>query len=204
MAEGGSSGGERSFLAEVELRPFRVDSGRGLQPVALALGQGGGALEVAVTQAARKPAQASMRAVWKARHGGRAVPLLLVALYDDKAALCGPSGDEPPVYLDRDRDQVERLCLAALAEPDRHAAARFLKSVVPEFESAPPGNEGRVSFPGRQTRRQCRHLPWSGSRRTLRAISGKSCRQRVMSGNPSERVPGGQGRDRGVEKSVNP
>jgi len=144
MAEGGSSREERSFLAEVELRPFRLDSGRGLQPVGLALGQGGGALEVAVTQAARKPAQATMRAVWKARHGGRAVPLLLVALYDDKAALCGPSGDEPPVYLDHDVDQVERLCLAALAEPDRHAAARFLKSVVPEIESPLPGlrNEG--------------------------------------------------------------
>jgi len=112
--------------------------------VGLALGQGGGALEVAVMQAARKPAQATMRAVWKARHGGRAVPLLLVALYDDKAALCGPSGEEPPVYLDRDRGQVERLCLAALAEPDRHAAARFLKSVVPEIESPLPGlrNEG--------------------------------------------------------------
>ena len=138
------TGGATSFLADTELRPLAIEDLRGLEPVGLALGQGGGALEVAVTRASHRPAQASMRAVWNARHGGRAVPLLLVALYGDRAALCGPSGEEPPVYLDLDPGQVERLCLTALAEPDRHAAARFLKSVVPGIESPLPGlrNEG--------------------------------------------------------------
>ena len=48
------------------------------------------------------------------------------------------------MYLDLDPGQVQRLCLTALAEPDRHAAARFPKTVVPEVESPLPGlrNEG--------------------------------------------------------------
>ena len=135
---------EHGFLADLELRPFSVEDSRGLETVGLALGQGSGALEVAVTRASRRPAQATMRAVLKARHGGRAVPLLLVTLYGEHAALCGPGGDEPPVYIDLDPGQVERLCLTALEEPDRHAAARFLRSVVPEVESPLPGvrNEG--------------------------------------------------------------
>ena len=145
MGEGRTTGGGgRPFLGDIELRPLTLADSRGLEPVGLALGQGGGALEVAVTRAAHRPAQATMRGVWSARHGGRAVPLLLVTLYADRAALCGPGGDEPPVYLDLDPGQVERLCLTALAEPDRHAAGRFLKSVVPEVESPLPGlrNEG--------------------------------------------------------------
>ena len=132
------------FLTDVEMRPLSVGDARGLEPIGLALGRGNGGLEVAVTRSSGRPAQATMRTTWKSRHGGRAIPLLLVTLYGDKAGLCGPGGDEPPVYLDLDPSQVERLCLAALAEPDRHAAARFLRSVVPEIESPLPGlrNEG--------------------------------------------------------------
>lgn len=144
MANRATTNGQRSFLADVELRPLRIEDNRGLEPAGLALGEGRGALEVALTQSSRRPAQATMRAVWKARHGGRAVPLLLVNLYGDRAALCGPSGEEPPVYVDLDPGQVDRLCRTALEEPDRHAAARFLRSVVPEVESPLPGlrNEG--------------------------------------------------------------
>lgn len=144
MAKRGNIGSARDFLSDVELRPLILSDSQGLEPVGLALGQGGGALEVAITCATHRPAQVTMRSIWNARHGGRAVPLLLVALYCDKAAICGPGGDEPPVYLDLDVGQVERLCQTALTEPDRHAAARFLKSVVPEIESPLPGlrNEG--------------------------------------------------------------
>lgn len=144
MAKRATTNDQRSFLADVELRPLRIEDNRGLEPAGLALGEGRGALEVAIMRSSRQPAQATMRGVWKARHGGRAVPLLLVTLYADRVALCGPGGEEPPVYIDLDPSQVERLCLTALQEPDRHAAARFLRSVVPEVESPFPGlrNEG--------------------------------------------------------------
>ena len=144
MAARQASGQAGPFLSEVELRPLQLPDGRGLEPVGLALGQGQAALEVAVTRSSRRPTQAAMRDVWRARRGGRAAPLLLVVLYGERAALCGPSGDEPPVYPDLDPGQVGRLCLTALAEPDRHAAGRFLRAVVPEVESPLPGlrNEG--------------------------------------------------------------
>ena len=144
MATSPASGDPGAFLADIELRPFRLADEPGLVPVGLAIGQGRGGLEVAVTRADHRPTQQVMRAVWNARLGGRAVPLLLVALHGDRAALCGEHGDDPPVYLDLDRGMVERLCRTALAEPDRHAASRFLRAAIPELESPLPGlrNEG--------------------------------------------------------------
>ena len=71
--------------------------------------------------------------------------MLLAVLYGDRAALCGPAGDAPPVFLDLDIGQVERICRTALAEPNRHAASRFLWSILPEVkESLIPGlrNQG--------------------------------------------------------------
>jgi len=128
-----------AFLEQVELRPLTLEDNRGLEAIGLALGQGSGAFEVVVVQGSQRPAQATMRSIWKVRHGGRVASVLLVALYGDRAAICGPAGDEPPVYVDLDPGQVERLCLTALTEPDRHAAARFLHSVLPQVESPLPG-----------------------------------------------------------------
>lgn len=70
--------------------------------------------------------------------------MLLVVLYDGKAALCGPAGDHPPAFAGLDPGKVERICAAALSEPDRHAALRFLHSAVPEVETPLSGvrNEG--------------------------------------------------------------
>jgi hypothetical protein len=133
------------FLSDVDLRPLNLDDPDPFEPVGLAIGPGSGGLEVAVARAGRKPGQETMRAVWKARHRGRAVPVLLVALYGDRAALCGPGGELPQVFTDLDVGQVERICRAALAEPNRHAALRFLWSVLPEVKEARiPGlrNEG--------------------------------------------------------------
>lgn len=192
MAARFTTGGERRFLADIDLRPLILADNRGLEPVGLALGQGGGALEIVVTRATHRPAQATMRGVWNARHGGRAVPLLLVTLYGDYAALCGPSGDEPPVYLNRDPGQIERLCLTALAEPDRHAAGRFLKAVVPEVESPLPGlrNEGLFAthelshgVPGRHD--------WQTAQQRAQALLGLRGRQLLEGlGYQIEEVPG--------------
>lgn len=136
-----------SFLSDFELRQLSLPQGSEFSPVGLALGQGPHALEVMLVQAEQRPTAASMRRVWNTRLSGRAVPLLLVALYDDKAALCGPAGPAPQVYADLDPTQAERLCRAALSEPDRHAALRFLSAMLPEVEGPLPGvrNEGLIA-----------------------------------------------------------
>jgi len=135
------------FLAQFELRPVALEKAQGLRPVGLALGQGARRLEVVVTEVAAKPAATTLRSVWKQRQANRAVPMLLVALYADRAALCGPAGEQPQTYLDLGRGLVECLCAAALREPDRHAALRFLNSALPEIESPLPGlrNQGLLA-----------------------------------------------------------
>lgn len=110
----------------------------------LALGKGSNALEVAIAESAGAPTVGTLRGVWKARHGGRASPVVLVVLYDGKAALCGPAGENPPAFLNLDQGKVERICRTALKEPDRHTALRFLHSAIPEVEARLSGlrNEG--------------------------------------------------------------
>ncbi len=137
----------KSFLSDLEnLRPLPAFADVvGLEPLGLAIGPDGGGLEVAIACASRKPTQDALRTAWKSRQGGRAAPVLLTVLYGDHAALCGPAGDAPPVFLDLDIGQVERICRTALAEPNRHAASRFLWSILPEVkESLIPGlrNQG--------------------------------------------------------------
>jgi hypothetical protein len=107
------------------------------------LGKGASALEVAVAHATKRPGRGDVRQIWNARHGGAASPLLLVVLWEDlgdtRAWLCGPVGDEPPVFENLDASQAERIAQTALAEPDRHSAIRLLKSALPETESELPG-----------------------------------------------------------------
>lgn len=136
------------FLPDLTPRPLVLTQAAGLQGTALYLGIGTLGLEVCVaTSASRSPATA-IQAAWRARLAGRAVPLLLVVLVADKAHVCGPSGDEPPVYTDLDLGQVERLCREALAQPDRNAALRFLAGALPSLETALPGvrNEGLLAL----------------------------------------------------------
>jgi hypothetical protein len=128
------------FLSNREHRPLTLAEGRGLKPLGLVLGKGSSGLEVAIARSDSAPNLTALRAVWKARLAGRVSPLLFVALYDKKAALCGPTGEQPPAFTGLDRDAVERICSTALDEPDRHAAVRFLRSVLPQLEP-----EARVS-----------------------------------------------------------
>lgn len=140
MTGGKASAEEKTFLSDIELRPFKLEGVADLDPIGLAIGPGSGGLEVIITQAGRKPTQDILRKAWKARQGRRAVPVLLVALYKDRAAVCGPSGDQPPVYYDLEPAQAEAICRAALQEPNRHAALRLLHAVLPEIrETAIPG-----------------------------------------------------------------
>src|ERR1035441_5316346 len=133
-----------TFLADRELRSVAVADADGLHADGLILGKGPSALEILLTSTVLKPSVHTLRDAWKARVGGRATPVLLVTLYDGKAAVVGPSGDHPPAYTDLEPSKLERVCAAALDEPDRHAALRFLTSVLDELESATAGlhNEG--------------------------------------------------------------
>jgi hypothetical protein len=133
-----------TFLSDHDLRPLELGDARSFRPVGLALGKGAQAVEVAVVAADRRPSLSDLRTLWKARLKGRATPLLMVALYDTHAAICGPGGDQPPAFSDLDPERIERICRTALEEPDRHAALRFLHSVIPEVEARLAGvrNEG--------------------------------------------------------------
>jgi hypothetical protein len=108
-----------------------------------------------------------LHAAWKARRGGRASPVLLVALYGDQAALCGPAGADPPVRTGVDRGQAERLCRAALDRPDRHAALAFIAQALPSLDTPVPGlrNEGLFALHALTVDAQ-RRPEWS-------AVSGK-------------------------------
>ena len=133
-----------SFFSERTPRPLVLSRQAGLDPKALYIGRGQNAFEVVVVNAMGQPSGGALQAAWKARRGGRASPVLLVALYGDETALCGPAGSSPPVRLDVGRGQAERLCRAALDQPDRHAALAFLAQALPSLDTPVPGlrNEG--------------------------------------------------------------
>lgn len=132
------------FLSEFERRPIQFRESYGFQVDGLVLGQGPQPLEVIVSTSPFRPSVTDLRSAWKARIGGRATPLLFTVLYGDKAAICGPSGDHPSLFLDLTPSRVEMICRIGLEAPDRHAALRFLHLSLPEIESRIPGlrNEG--------------------------------------------------------------
>ncbi len=90
------------------------------------------------------PSVTALRAIWNSRVAGRATPVLVVVLNGTGASLCGPAGDPPPAFQSLTSNLVERICRAALAQPDRNASLRFLATVIPEADSPLPGvrNEG--------------------------------------------------------------
>ena len=135
---------DSSFLADLQLRQVTPPPGCPFTIRGLALGKGISPLEVLVADSRAAPALPQVRSVWKARHGGRAAPLILVVLHDEKTTLCGPSGEEPPTYTGVELGQAERICREALHKPDRHAALRWLRDALPSMDSQLPGlrNEG--------------------------------------------------------------
>ena len=137
-----------NFLHDLLPRPWSSEATHGLQAAGLFVGEGPSAIEVAVARASRKPGRTTMAHCWKSRKGRRAAPVLLVVLHTGKASMCGPSGELPPVYIDMDPGQVERICREALAQPDRHAALRLLSQALPSLETALPGlsNEGLLAL----------------------------------------------------------
>lgn len=143
---------------------WKQKAAKGLTAHSFFLGQGSNALEVAIASASDRPLVGDVRNLWKQRHGKRASPLLLIVLHNGKAALCGPVGEEPPVYDGLDAGQAERLARQALAEPDRHAATRLLTSMLPETEQELPGIRNSGMFSAHALRHDVPTLPdWAAA-----------------------------------------
>lgn len=127
-----------------------------LAPVAAFTGHGRQALEVALATAPRRPGADDLRRAWVARQGRAASPLLLVIAYKHDgewtASICGPVGDDPPSESGVALSEVERIAAAALAEPNRHAAIRFLGSIWAELETDLPGLQNRGMFASHELR----------------------------------------------------
>lgn len=100
------------ILSNLQLRSVNLPKNWPYEAEGLALGLGNSPLEILVASAPTEPNTTTLRSAWKARHGRRPAPLLLVVLYGEKAAICGPVGDDAPAYLGVDRGQAERICRA--------------------------------------------------------------------------------------------
>ncbi|MDB2276523.1 hypothetical protein PM022_18745, partial [Halorubrum ezzemoulense] len=110
-------------------------------------GEGSSALEIVVVDHGERPNKDFLQRTYTDRRGGRVNPILVVALYDNKVGLCGPSGEDPPVFRDVDLGQAERVCDAALKKPDRHIAQSFLSNTLPQLDEELAGlrNQGLLS-----------------------------------------------------------
>ncbi len=115
-------------------------------PLGIAYGKGNRLqLEVVYSEHGSVPAPTRLRAAWKSRQDGRGVPLVIVVLHEGKAHVCGPAGEDPPVYQGLDAGQIERICQEALEQPNRQAALRALRDSLGALgEDGLPGirNEG--------------------------------------------------------------
>lgn len=131
--------GPTSFLSDLEILDLDLPGAGELKAEGLVLGKGDQPVEIAVFSADHRPSTPALRTAWKARLKGRATPLVVVALYNGRAALCGPNGDQPHAYGELTVERVERICRAAVEEPDRHSALRFLQTIIPKIESTLPG-----------------------------------------------------------------
>lgn len=167
-------------------RPWQIE-GRGLsdfEAVGYLLGPGANPLEVAVASGTRRPTLTEVRTIWNKRHGNTPSPLLLVLLYRSgdvqKAAVCGAIGSEPPVLLDLDAGQVERIAEAAIGEVDRHAAIRFLNAVLPEAVAQLPGIRNAGMFATQELREGVPSRPdWASHCDTGRKVIDKRGRELI-------------------------
>ena len=134
-----------SFLESRTGRPWNYD--RGGDDFEYYQGQGASQLEVAVAEHGERPTKEFLRKTYSDRRGNRANPILVVAIYGDNVGLCGPSGEDPPIYRDVDRGQADRVCDAALDKPDRFTAQQFLSEMLPQLDEELTGlrNQGLLS-----------------------------------------------------------
>ena len=109
-------------------------------PDSLFIGSGAMGVEVAHFTCERRPSPADLRSLHEARQQRRPTPVLVVVTHPvSHASIATRFGEEWAVHQGLARDQVERLCRAALEAPDRHAADAVLRAKLAQFEEPVPG-----------------------------------------------------------------
>ena len=118
-----------------------------LEPINLFLGEGSQPLEIAILKSSKKPSQAKALEAFNKRRDKRAAAVLIVITHPEGVTLCGTSGEKPPVYYLKDKDQVERLCAITLKKSNKNESIKFLAESIPSLETNLPGiiNEGFLS-----------------------------------------------------------
>jgi len=94
--------GANEFLPSVQFRLATLSLPSGFTARGLALGHGNPALELVAVTTTAQPRIEDLRQLWKARHAGRAAPVVVAAAYCGKVAVCGPLGEPPTIYFDLD------------------------------------------------------------------------------------------------------
>lgn len=107
---------------------------------ALFVGRGPLGLEVAAYFALHRPTVAQLHELHERRQARRPTPILVVVTYGDgRAAISTRFGEEWSTHTDLELSQAERLALAALEAPDRHAADAYLRTNLTQLDQPVPG-----------------------------------------------------------------
>ena len=143
-------------------------------------GNGDNALEVAIASATQpgQPKAEDLRALFKKRQANRPAPVLLVVTYAGPgdqpfAAAIGTIGDPAPV-TGLSVDRVARVCVAVLAEPDRHAAARAAERLLASLkDQLSPGLVNSGLFASHELRTGVPARPdWESARKAALPMLG--------------------------------
>ena len=98
-------------------------------------------LEVAVVEPTKAPRKSEIEEIWRKRKGGRASPVLVVAVPAGAVAiqftLCGLEKQTSTIYQTLPPEQVQILLANALATPDYHSAANYLASKLQQLQDIP-------------------------------------------------------------------
>ena len=128
------------FLSQFDPRPLADRAPDGITPAELFLGRGDSPLQTAVFTATRPPSRPELRALHDDRKRGGVAPVAIVVRFGNgRAGLATDTGLGLTALEDLEAAQVERICAAALAAPDRHAAYRLLAASIAQLDSPVPG-----------------------------------------------------------------
>ena len=103
-------------------------------------------LEVAVVESAKASRKSELEEIWRKRKGGRASPVLVVAVPAGAVAvpptnlqftLCGLEKQTSTIYQTLPPEQVQILLANALAASDHHSATNYLTSKLQQLQDIP-------------------------------------------------------------------
>ena len=108
-----------------------------LTPLIVQFGKGTDPLEIALAESNSAPKADDVRRLFKTRWNHRAAPVLAVVAYpvpgpdgqEWRASVCG-TRDDPAVTPNIDLGQLDRMCRAALDQPDGLAAERTIRRLL--------------------------------------------------------------------------